>query len=625
MSGIVGIVNKNKVKGRFLDRMSKSIKQEDWYNVDKYINKNFALERVHLGIINPEPQPIFNEDGNLCIFMEGEIFGYEKERQNLASKGHKFKHNNDPEFCLHLYEEYGENFVKKLNGSFNLAVLEIKNRKLLIANDRYGLRPLYYYKNNEKLLFASEVKAIIQDKTFKKRINDEAVAEFFAFGQLLGDKTFFKGINVLPPASILICGDGKFSIRKYWEFKFDEEKLGVSENYYVSKLVKFFKQAVKRRMKGNHRFGICLSGGKDSRAVVAAIGKKHLPNLTAITFSFPNIDDTLKIAKKVAEVKGIAHKCLELKADFLISCAKRGVYITDGMLNLIHSHEAGLLEKYREFVDVVLNGWEPEAIFKGSFLDKKILAADNDYELSKYLYKKCNNVVNEEIASLFFSQNYYHKIKGLAFKSVRKELKKLKNKISANKSDCFTFLNRERRSMELGFVLTRSKIEDREPFYDNTLVDFALKIPPELRYNQRIYSKFIKRLSPELSKIVDNSTGIRADASPLLNKIFSLKKTSMLKIRDTVRIKSRGLIEIPLKDDYPDYGEWIRKDKKLKEWVKEILLDKRTLNREFFNKEFIVKALEDHLNYKKEYTQQIFALLTFELWYRLFMECEEVF
>jgi len=614
MPGIVGMAGD--ANERLLDRMCNAIKHESWYKIDKFLKDEFKLARVHLGIVNSEPQPIYNEDKSLCIFMDGEIFDYEKEKEELKQKGYTFNVNNDPEFCLHLYEEYGEKFVKKLNGSFVLVILDEENRKLLIANDRCGLRPLYYTKISNKLLFGPELKAILEDKEVKKEINDDAVAEFFTFGQLLGNKTFFKGIEVLPPASILKWNNRSMSVEQYWDFRFEE---GYSNNRdWVNELTKLFKQAVERRMKGKHNFGVLLSGGLDSRAVVAAIDKKY--PITTFTFSFAGIDDSPKIAREVAETCRSNHKELYIERDFLIKYAKKGVYLTGGMIPIIHFSEISLLDKVRDYCDVIISAWGPE-IVKGQYLDKQILSAKNKDKLLRLIYQKWK-IVNE--TSSLFSTSYYSKISGTAFRNLKKELEKSKNKHLANKSDWFVFINREIRLVNLGDTFRRCKFVERAPFSDKDLLDFILKIPPELRYNKRVYLKFLKKMSPELVKIKNNHTGIKADAPSILNKYLPLMRAGFRKIVRIVRIKSRGLIKIPLKSDYPDYGEWLREDERLRKWVEDILLDESTLNRKYLNRDFIIKMVRDHMNYRKDYTQLIFLLLTFELWYRIFIEGEEV-
>jgi len=187
MPGLVGIVSsksKNTVIEELLSMMCQSIKHETWHKTDTYLSKAAGLGRIHLGIFNPEPQPMFNEDKTLCIIMDGEIYDYQNAKQDLVSRGHKFSINNDPEFILHLYEEYGKDFVHKLNGSFTFIIWCEKSQNLLIINDRYGLRPLYYAERNGYLIFGSEVKAILQDQTFERKVDDRAVVDFFSFGYI---------------------------------------------------------------------------------------------------------------------------------------------------------------------------------------------------------------------------------------------------------------------------------------------------------------------------------------------------------------------------------------------------------------------------------------------------------
>ena len=615
MPGIICTING--MDESLFDNMCNSIKHEPGYKIEKYIFHQFSIARVHLGIVNPEPQPIFNEDKSLCIFMDGEIFGYEKEKQDLESR-HDFKVNNDPEFCLHLYEEHGERFVEKLNGVFTIVILDLNDQKLLVTNDRYGLRPSYYARIKDRIYFTPEVKAILQDGEFNKTINDDAVAEFFAFGHLLGNKTFFKGIDVFPPASIFAYQDGESEIKKYWDFKFEEDT-NYSEDCYTNELVKLFRQSVERIMKGNHRFGVFLSGGLDSRSVFAAIDKKHYP-IHTITFTFPNSDNSYKIAKKVSEKRGAIHKQLEMKEDSISSYgeyAEKGVYRTDGMINIIHFSTHSILNEMMKPIDIAFTGFGGETLLGGVDLKKNILFAKSDREISEILYKRYNHM-DEKMMRDFFSKQYYNKIKGAAFRSLEEELKKSIDKLPGNRCNYFVFKNRETRYLGMVLNYFRSKYEDRKPFYDNDLVDFILKIPPELRSNHHIYIKFIKRAFPDLSKIPYSLTGIRADAPPFLYNLGRLIK--MKRLKRYLRNKTRGFICGSLKTDYPDIGKWIREDSKVNKFFKEVILDERTLNRGYFNKEYIIKIFNDHMSIKRDYSNLLCAIVTFELWNRLFID-----
>ena len=196
----------------------------------------------------------------------------------------------------------------------------------------------------------------------------------------------------------------------------------------------------------------------------------------------------------------------------------------------------------------------------------------------------------------------------------------------ANKSDSFLFLNREQRLFILCEVCNRGKIESRLPFRDNDLVNFALKIPIKYRLKSYIYLKFLKELMPELSKInfSTKSKNIKIDRPEIIRKVFLIKNYSSKKLKKILNKLAFNRIILCDKSDYPNYGEWVRKNKRLRKWVEKILLDERTLNRKYFNRKFIIKMVKEHMNYKKDYTQLIFLLLTFELWYRIFIEGESI-
>lgn len=170
MPGLIGIFWNNKVDEPLLEKMVNSIRHEEWHRVDKYTGPFFSAARVSLGIFNPAPQPIFNEDRTICIFMYGRTYDYQREVDELIRRGHRLTTGMDAEFCLHSYEEYGKGFVNSLNGSFVLAIYDLKHRKVVIANDRFGYRPLYYAMSGDRLLIASEVKAILKDDAFKREL-----------------------------------------------------------------------------------------------------------------------------------------------------------------------------------------------------------------------------------------------------------------------------------------------------------------------------------------------------------------------------------------------------------------------------------------------------------------------
>jgi len=618
MPGIFAVIN-DKYGEILLESMLGSVKYEGSYLTDSYKGPLFAIGRTHLGILNPEVQPIFNEDRSLGIFMDGEVYDYVEQKKILEANGHRFRIGNDPEYCLHLYEECGEDFVKSLNGSFVIVIFHIPNRKMIVANDRFRLRPFYYAENGEKYLFASEVKAILEDKTFRKEICDEAVADFFAFEMILNDKTFFEGIKMLPPASILTWSNGKLSVGKYWDFEF-EENSNQPMKYYVENLVRIFRRSVERRMKGGHRIGVSLSGGLDSRSIVAAINKKHYP-IHTFTYGVKGGDES-KIAERVAKKLGTTHRFFELKQDFLADYAELGVRLTDGMSSCRHFHWMSLLKQIANDIDVVFHGLGMD-IMLGGWTDigyvrihRRILKAQNDAILANLIYQKLRKDGVREIDSLF-SEEYYQKVKDMPIQSIVKTLAEVKTKYPGNKADYLFWRNWTRTSTS---PARRSYMEDRVPGYDNEFVDLILKIPPELRFEHKLYYKFFRILAHDLANIPHQGTGFPPFVPFFLHKIGKLAKAGYKQLIRTLRDTTRGRISIPDKIGYPDYDEWIRKDARLRNFIKDILLDERTLKRGYFNENYLREIVRSHMSSKKDYGKELCAVLTFELWHRLFLD-----
>jgi asparagine synthase (glutamine-hydrolysing) len=584
MTGIIGIVDKHSIDLNLWNEMIQKITYDPKYRIDEFQKDNFGLARTHLGII-PSSQPIFNEDKTLCFMIEGEVFNTKSE--------------DDLKYCMNLYEQGGIDALYSLNGAFNLVILNLEKETCTIVNDRYGLRPLHYYVADDKLLFASEVKALINAETQPLTLDERAFADFFTFGFVVGNKTFFNEIRLLPPASILIWDKGKTAIRKYWDCKYKEESSCESIDYYVERLEVLLKQAVERRMKGKHKFGVSLSGGLDSRIILSSIDKKHYP-ISTITFAFPDIDNTPRITKEIAKVFGTNHVQLQISKDFLEEYAEKAVFLTDGLLNLGTFHSISILDDIANSADVVLDGWECETNFKGKYLLPQWISARNDDELCKAIYKRIQ-VIGEDERSQLLSPEWQDKVKNLASQSIQKEIKKSENKLFGNKGTEFVFRNTERTYLNRTFVYRRSRYIDRKPYLDNDLVDFALTIPMELRRKRRVYDQLIKKIVPAKAQIRDDH--YKAFTNPILTFFFKIIN----------KLFSLG-------NDYPQYGDWIRTNSKLENYVRRILLDKKTSSRPYFNPLYVEQMLNEHINQKRDHTKLILTLLTFELWHRQFFD-----
>lgn len=600
MSGLIGILKKQdntlNIKP-FLTRMCRIIKHEKWYKTDTFLDNSFGLGKVSLDIFNPEPQPIFNKDKSLLIMMEGEIYGVQDSK-------------NGPEFILHLYEEFGEEFKNKLrnlNGTFLFAIYDKKKQKLIIGNDRYGFKPLYWCDRNDCLLFGSEIKAILQDKKFKRKVNLSAMADFFSFGYVLGNKTLIEGINLLPPASIFTYSKGKTKINQYWNWNRIKKIKIVDEDKIVDKLASLWLQAVERRLQRNRRTGLFLSGGLDSRAIASAISRKYYP-IHAVTFGKKDCAD-YQIAKKVCRQLGIKHHFVMLTPERWLANLKKVVYLTDGLLNVVDEHSLEAIDTAKKYFDVLLDGFAGDLVVGGSYLRREFI---DNIELNEN-YIKMLSLVDTKIpienASKFYNPKILEKVRGVSQKAVREEIKQWVK--DSEGSDYFFLNNHVRRFTLTGMICTQTKLETLKPFFDNDFIEFVYSLPKELRFNHYIYNKMLLKFSPGTFKYIPwQKTGVSIGTNKIIKKIYSFYRRGKSKLFPLLKDNT----------NYADYDNWMRNNAKVKNYIYNTLLNEKTLHRGYFNMDFIKQIINDHMSGKRNYSQIIGLLLTFELFNQMFID-----
>lgn len=621
MPGLVGIFSKNKVDEYFINKMINSIKHYDYFKTDKFVESNFGSARVHLGIFNPEPQPIFNEDKSLCIFMDGKIYDYETERKKLTEKGYNFQYGNDPEFILHCYEEYRSDFVPNLNGSFVFVIVDLKKNKIVLVNDRYGLRPIYYKLNESSLIFASEIKAILETKNFKKELNYSAMADFFSFGFILGNKTFFKNIQLLPAASIAVY-DKELSIKQYWNFNFNPD-YSKTENEFVDDLVKSFNKAVDVRINEKYRYGVSLSGGLDSRIIVGAINENKRKKF--LSFSFGPVDcDEIKIARKVAKKAGTKFKLVNLNPDDLSNrkLVEKVIYLTDGQDIISVSFLPYVFSIIRDDINIYFQGLAGDLLLGGSYLNGNILKAENEDKLLKILLKK--NIFTEEEFKKLFSKNFYKKIDKIDKKNLKGILKKIETDNMPNKWDIFFLEKYVCRFTIMGSVIDRNYCEEAVPTYDNNFIDLVLTIPPNFRYKHRIYRRFLKKLSPELAKIPYNKTMVRADAPIFLWEVGKIYQFGKEYLKKKITLITNKKIEFKNRRVYVNFEEWLRFNDNWKKIIEDLLLSSETKSRKIYNQEYIMRIIKEHQSGKYNHSQKLLYMISFESFLRLFFKEIEI-
>ena len=608
MPGIAGIID---LDGGYeqeekITKMLSLMKHQPWYRVEHFQQKPTALGRASLGIIDPYPQPVFNQDRSLCLVMCGEIYHYQDDFVQTIIKNHGVESDNHAQIILHLLEKKGTQIIKNLNGSFVLALWDFNRNLLIIANDRYGLRPLYYFWQNNLFLFASEMKSILTFPQVKKEIDNQAVAEFFSFNFILGEKTLFKHIKVLSPASILTFQAGTLNIKRYWEPVLKDDARDFNQKEAIEKAHFLLLQAVKRQMDDQKSKGIYLSGGLDSRTLVGAVSQLGY-KIPTFTFGRAGCDDQ-KGAELISKTLGMENYFFEVSPDYLKHCARTGVWLTEGMTRAAF-HSLEFLPEIRKNVSILFNGFGGNDFMGHLSLGLLGFAfAKRSKNWMRRFFHKLNEPFSEDLLFSLFVPQYYSQIKERAFQSFVDTITNFPEKSPFNKIYHFFIREKLRKSHLYGPLSDSNLLEYRVPFCDYDLVDFLLTVPPRQRMLAIFYRKLIAKKFPNLAMIPYQRTGLPVNSN-LMVVLFKKAQAMCQKKLFSPTIDKRGHV---------DDENWMRNE--LKDFVTSTLLSKKATERGFFNPEFIKEIINQHLSRKQNNTLKLGTLITFELWNQLFID-----
>ena len=311
-------------------------------------------------------QPMFNEDGRICLVFNGEIYNFQELRPILEQKGHVFRSNTDSEVIIHAYEQWGESCVHRLRGMFAFAIYDQNRKRLLLARDRIGIKPLYYTWQQGQLRFASEIKAILADPQVERRVNHQAMYDYLGFEFVPAPETMFAGIHKLPAGHFLILEEGKIRQQQYWDLKFHPGRNKLSFGQAVEQMRELLDQAVASHLVSDVPLGVFLSGGLDSSCIVALM-RKHLSG-SFKTFTIGYEDKSfseLDYAQIVADHCQTDHQVLlldSLKPDYV---EKTLWHLDEPMTDLSTVPLYLLCKQAREQVTVCLSGEGADESFAG--------------------------------------------------------------------------------------------------------------------------------------------------------------------------------------------------------------------------------------------------------------------
>ncbi|HEX4601155.1 MAG TPA: asparagine synthase (glutamine-hydrolyzing) [Gemmatimonadales bacterium] len=317
MCGICGVVGA--VDPGVLERMTDTMVHRGPDDRGLFCDEGIGLGVRRLSIIDVGGghQPMCNEDATLTVVFNGEIYNYRELRRRLEGRGHGFATGSDTEVLLHLYEEYGDASVHLLEGMFAYALWDSRRRRLLLARDRLGIKPVYYATVGSAFLFASEAKALFEYPGFPAALNTGALDLYLALQYVPGPDTLFRGVHKLPPGHVLVAAGGRVDVRRYWELLLGDFQPGTTLDEAAEEFGATFRQAVQRHLVSDVPVGALLSGGVDSSAVVAMMARSSARPVETFTvgFELPGRHNEIAEAGRVARHFGTAHHELLIQPD----------------------------------------------------------------------------------------------------------------------------------------------------------------------------------------------------------------------------------------------------------------------------------------------------------------------
>lgn len=334
---------------------------------------NVGLGHRRLSIIDLSSlgrQPMFNEDGLIALVYNGEIYNYQELYQMLYSKGHSFNSRTDTEVIVHSYEEWGYSCLKKFNGMFAFGLWDARDQSFWIVRDRLGIKPLYYYWDEEILIFSSEIKPILKTGLVKCAMNDKVLDTYFSIGYVPGPETMFKSIKKVMPGHFLHLKNGLLTQTEYWDFA-EVDQVSLSMEQYEQRLENLFRDSVSTRLRSDVPLGVFLSGGLDSSAVVAMMSDIVNDPINTFTVGYNgdrNVGEE-PFAEIVASKFKTKHHVFKLKPDdFFLSIQKFVEFAEEPILEPAAIALYHISKLARQTVTVLLSGEGSDEIFAGYYL-----------------------------------------------------------------------------------------------------------------------------------------------------------------------------------------------------------------------------------------------------------------
>lgn len=625
MCGIAGKLNNDKdkqVAAGAVRAMCQTIVHRGPDDEGIYVDGPVGLGMRRLSIIDLSGghQPLSNEDGTVWVVFNGEIYNYRDLRPNLEARGHRFATSSDTEVIVHLYEEYGPDFVHHLRGMFGIALWDKTRDTLVLVRDRMGIKPLYYAALPDRLVFGSELKTLLADGV-PRDIDRQALNEYLSYNYIPGPRTIFSAVKKLQPGHRLIARRGRVTIESYWRPEPSAQSAsGRTEPvaYYVERLTELLKESVRYRLIADVPLGVFLSGGLDSSTVVAVMREVSSDPIKTFSIGFEDASfNELPYARMVAKHFETEHHEFVVRPDAVDLVPKLVHYFDEPFADSSAIPCYYLSELARQHVTVALGGDGGDEVFAGY----ETYAA---YKMAS-LYRGLSPRLTGMIPSLVSRLPVSHKKVSFDYKAKRfvrnatlpperahyawKEIfsDEMKQGLFADAmgtglEDPYGAFERQYADCQSAAMLSRLQyvdqrvylpddilvkvdrtsmahsLEARVPLIDHKLVEFAATIPPDLQLR-----------------------GLR--------KKYLLKRAMAHRLPGQILNRKKGGFNVPV-------AAWLRGD--LHDYVRDVLSEKRLREQGFFNPGYVQQMIRDHDDLKMDYSRNLWGLMIFALWHEKF-------
>lgn len=629
MCGIAGILyfDGRPVDARLLSRMTASLRHRGPDGGGCVLDGCVGLGNRRLSIIDLAGgrQPMANEAQTVWLVYNGEVYNFRELRELLQALGHRFHTSSDTEVIIGIYEEFGPAGVERLRGMFAFALWDAPRQRLLLARDQVGIKPLYYYQDSQRLMFASEIRPLLLDPDVSHRLSLPSLDRYLSFAYVPGEKTIFEGIRRLPPGHLMLCQEGRTEIRRYWRLA-PATDCNRNESVYAAELQKLLGEAVQRHLVADVPVGVFLSGGLDSSSIVAVlaqIGRQDTPTFSVGFADEAGYFNELEDAGRVAKHFGMTHHSLVVQPGIsellphVISSLEEPIGDPSAFLTYLISRAA------REFVKVALTGIGGDELFGGyrRYAGARFVAGlrhipgtlrevmrwgvahrraaeESRWGYRMSLVQRLLDAAQAPHPDAYISMLSYFTPAMKAQLYGRDVLATLSDHDPAADFrahfsqptegdllsrifylDLMTFLP-DNLLLFSDKMSMAASLELRVPFLDLELIQFAAGLPSSLRLRG-----------------LEMKVLLRRAMAPLLPPC--------------VLSKSKQGFSAPV-------GLWIRKE--LRAYARDLLSPEAIARRGLWNEAYVTRLLAEHLAGRREWGYHLFALMVFELWCRTVMD-----